>query len=215
MTTEKMRVNASSVIKSAAETDATPRSCRRIETGSPTVILRVYHSSMARTRADALRWGLVIAAFGWLTALCASTVVASLPHPGSVPYLLSLSVHLLGSYVCHQRPERSFHWWGAQLPVCARCVGLYFGASIGFLAAALFHPHPACVRPSSGSDDVTTRTRVRLAVSVVPIALTLGYEWSTGQAPSNWVRAVSGLPFGAAIALVVADAATSISVKST
>ena len=28
---------------------------------------------------------------------------------------------------CHQRPERSFHIWGKQLPLCARCTGIVLG----------------------------------------------------------------------------------------
>ena len=37
--------------------------------------------------------------------------------------------------VCHQRPERSFHVAGVQLPVCARCTGLYVSGAAGALAA--------------------------------------------------------------------------------
>lgn len=33
--------------------------------------------------------------------------------------------------VCHQLPERSFHWFGAPLAVCHRCVGLYLGFTLG------------------------------------------------------------------------------------
>jgi hypothetical protein len=33
--------------------------------------------------------------------------------------------------VCHQAPERCFHWFGMTLPVCARCFGLYAGALAG------------------------------------------------------------------------------------
>ena len=36
----------------------------------------------------------------------------------------------LGHFICHQRPERSFFIGGQQLPVCARCTGLYLGAAL-------------------------------------------------------------------------------------
>lgn len=31
------------------------------------------------------------------------------------------------NYICHRKPERSFHIKGHQFPVCARCTGLYLG----------------------------------------------------------------------------------------
>ena len=35
---------------------------------------------------------------------------------------------LAGSLWCHQRPERSPHLWGVQLPLCWRCSGILLGA---------------------------------------------------------------------------------------
>lgn len=34
----------------------------------------------------------------------------------------------LGSYICHQKPERSFKIGGRYFPVCSRCTGIYLGA---------------------------------------------------------------------------------------
>jgi uncharacterized membrane protein len=45
-----------------------------------------------------------------------------------------------GYAVCHRIPERSFIVAGRQLPLCARCSGLYLGAGAGLLTlAALGH----------------------------------------------------------------------------
>lgn len=41
--------------------------------------------------------------------------------------------HRLG---CHQKPERSFFIKGYQMPVCARCTGVFFG----YLLAILYLP---------------------------------------------------------------------------
>lgn len=58
----------------------------------------------------------------------------------SVPYLLTHNSALVGfalqhafSLVCHQRPERSIWIFGAPIAVCARCLGIYVGAALGFL----------------------------------------------------------------------------------
>jgi uncharacterized membrane protein len=41
--------------------------------------------------------------------------------------------------VCHQIPERSLHLFGAALPVCHRCLGLYLGFTVGLLAWPYLH----------------------------------------------------------------------------
>lgn len=33
-----------------------------------------------------------------------------------------------GSYICHQKPERSFKIGNTPFPVCSRCTGIYLGA---------------------------------------------------------------------------------------
>jgi uncharacterized membrane protein len=34
----------------------------------------------------------------------------------------------VGSWWCHQLPERSPHLFGVQMPLCWRCTGIFFGA---------------------------------------------------------------------------------------
>src|SRR5262245_11474962 len=66
----------------------------------------------------------------WAGALPAATFAASRPQVPAAVYLLAAAVYAVGSVVCHQRPERSFFLWGRQLPVCARCTGIYVGAAL-------------------------------------------------------------------------------------
>jgi hypothetical protein len=78
------------------------------------------------------------------TALCALVMLAALALP-LVPCLATESsgalrigrfaVYGLGSLVCHQKRERSFHACGRQWPVCGRCAGLYLGAAAGAVVA--------------------------------------------------------------------------------
>ena len=67
----------------------------------------------------------VLAAF----ALAAVTWLALLILGPTLPVPLAGALYALGSHICHQRPERSFHLFAAQLPVCARCLGIYAGAA--------------------------------------------------------------------------------------
>jgi hypothetical protein len=42
-----------------------------------------------------------------------------------------------------------------------------------------------------------------LLASLLPGVVTLLYEWMTGVAPANWIRAASGLPIGAAVSWLI------------
>ena len=64
-------------------------------------------------------------AIGWLGLLIAGPVA---PTP------IATLLYAIGSVICHQRPERSFHLDAVQLPVCARCLGIYVGAAAGTLS---------------------------------------------------------------------------------
>lgn len=52
---------------------------------------------------------------------------------GTVLNFLYRVVMLAGSVWCHQRPERSPHLWGAQMPLCWRCTGVFAGTIIFFI----------------------------------------------------------------------------------
>lgn len=41
-------------------------------------------------------------------------------------------LYKIGHAICHQIPERSFFVYGKQLPLCARCTGIYLGMFIAF-----------------------------------------------------------------------------------
>ncbi|MBI3403383.1 MAG: DUF2085 domain-containing protein [Acidobacteria bacterium] len=114
-------------------------------------------------------------------------------HAPALLYSAAAAVYAIGALVCHQLPARSFHLWAVQMPVCARCAGIYVGAAIASLIALTSIREPPRV------------SRVTLLAAAVPTALTLVFEWWTGQMPANWIRAAAGLPMGAIVtALVVA-----------
>jgi uncharacterized membrane protein len=146
---------------------------------------------------ETLRRAFVGAAAAWSIGVTLAPVVAS--HPLSqvsrAGYAFALVVYAAGSVICHQRPERSFHLLGAQMPVCARCAGLYAGTAVAAIIVWLKQPLP--VRFTSSAPR-----RILLACAL-PTAATLLYEWTTGQATGNWLRLASGAPLGAAVAWVL------------
>ena len=139
------------------------------------------------------RWiapAIAIAAIVWVVLLAAAPV---LPVP------LAGLLYAAGSLICHQIPERSFHYQGFQLPVCARCLGLYAGGAAGGLSAV------AGVLVARVDPRITTR-HIVTALAAVPTVATFVLEHGAGWRVSNATRALAGIPLGAAVAFVVVSA---------
>ena len=128
----------------------------------------------ASLTAGAVLWGLVI-------------VVAplALSHAATIPP--ATLVYTAASRICHQRTDRSFSVAGFQMPVCARCAGLYLTGGAGALAA--------WVRRARGS---VRHTSMLLLSSAVPTAMTVTLEFLGIVQFSNSARALAAAPLGAA-----------------
>jgi uncharacterized membrane protein len=125
----------------------------------------------------------------WLAAILTAPFGATLPY-------------VIGSAICHQRPERSFWIAGAPMPVCARCTGLYASAAFGSVVALA----AAHASPRTSSLGSSRRVRLALAVAAVPTAITLVVEWLDAASPSPVVRAAAATPIGAAVGWIVTTA---------
>lgn len=149
------------------------------------------------------RIAFVALAIAWAILLPVAPFAASRSGSASSPasHVLSFVVYGIGRLICHQRPERSFYLFGVQLPVCARCTGIYAGAALMAVAWRSFAAQHTNSRP-----DPAVAARRLLLVGIAPTAATLLYEWTTGQTPGQWTRAVSGVPLGAAVAWIVCRA---------
>ena len=133
-------------------------------------------------------------------AAAAVTWAALVVFAPRLPPALAAAIYAFGALVCHQRPERSFHWDGAQLAVCARCTGIYLGACV--TAVLAFMP-PRLYAP----DAIPARhLGTWLAVAALPTAVTVACEWAGWWQPSAQMRAGTGLVLGVAAAFVVAAA---------
>jgi uncharacterized membrane protein len=135
---------------------------------------------------------LALAAIVWLALLILAPV---LPVP------IAAILYALGSHICHQRPERSFHLFASQLPVCARCAGIYAGAAIGSLLA---------LNGSIRARLFLFSPRMLLVAGALPTMVTLTTEWSGVWAGGNDTRAAAGVWLGVAVAFVVGRAAATL-----
>src|SRR5713226_1466543 len=86
-------------------------------------------------KASRLHIAFVAAAVTWALLLLLAPFLASRAHASAFGTGLVVAVYAVGSSVCHQLPARSFHLWAAQMPVCARCTGIYVGAAVMVVAA--------------------------------------------------------------------------------
>jgi uncharacterized membrane protein len=118
-------------------------------------------------------------------------LVVSAPFLPVVPAALT---YVVAGLACHQIPERSFHAGAVQLPVCARCLGIY----VGFAAASLAGLRVRSLTPRAA--------RAIAAVGSIPTVVTVVAEWMGLWQTSNGVRFAAGLPLGAAVGLVVIGA---------
>lgn len=101
--------------------------------------------------------------------------------------------YTVGSLVCHQLPERSFHVAGMQFPVCARCTGLYLGGIVG---VALW---------LSRRQRVMTNETARwaLLIAALPTLATLATAQLGWWDPANALRASLAAPLGVAVGVVL------------
>jgi uncharacterized membrane protein len=144
--------------------------------------------------------GIAALAVTWLLLITAAPVLW-------VP--LAGMVYLAGALICHQLAERSFHLHGAQLPVCARCFGLYLGAAAGSIAGAVAisgHVLERVVLPGRSRRAAWVVT----AVAAAPTAITFVLEWGLGWPFSNATRAMAAVPLGFTVALVVVRAVATL-----
>jgi uncharacterized membrane protein len=140
---------------------------------------------------------LAFAALAWLALLIATPIG---------PTSLATLMYSVGAFICHQIPDRSFHLGGFQIPVCARCLGIYAGFALGACVQVL-----ASSRASSIRWRLTPASARRVfAAGALPTAATLALEWSGVWRGSNIVRAIAGSALGIGVALVVMGVAATL-----
>ena len=110
-------------------------------------------------------------------------------------------LYAVGALICHQIPERSFHLAGMQLPVCARCLGLYVGGAAGAVAWAM----GGLARP--GAARVVPGVR-GLVLAAVPTGISVLGAWAGAGDVSNAWRALLALPLGIAAGRVMGAVAS-------
>jgi uncharacterized membrane protein len=120
-----------------------------------------------------------------MPAIIAGVAVVTPALLYSVP-ALGFALQLGFALVCHQRAERSFFLFGGSIAVCARCLGIYLGATMGL------------------SVHVSRRVAMRLLIAVAAMSAA---DWlaELTNLHGNWmlVRFAMGIALGTAGAMMV------------
>lgn len=83
----------------------------------------------------------------WLVPLAALAILAG--FISIAPAGILGKADAIGYAVCHRLDERSFHADGRQLPLCARCSGMYLGAVLGMVFLSLRYRRSAGTPPKA------------------------------------------------------------------
>jgi uncharacterized membrane protein len=149
-----------------------------------------------------LQWAIGAGATIWAALVVATPLLANSSSGSDLRFRAATFTYVAGSFICHQRPERSFHLRGLPLPVCARCSGLYGGAALGALALG------AMPRLRRSAPRTARWWRTFITAAAIPTGVTLLVEWFTPVPVSNSVRALAGVVLGAAVGAFVFVAAS-------
>lgn len=150
--------------------------------------------------------GVVLICGLWVTGL----VAAPLPSgdPQGLRPMLAAGVYAAGALVCHQRPERSFHLAGAQLPVCARCLGLYVGGWFGAIGWVLVAGARATSADRVRRILAPRLLRTVLVLAAAPTIVTVLTAQLGTWDPANAPRALFAVPLGIVIGGLVCAVAS-------
>ena len=147
----------------------------------------------------------------WFAAILIAPFAIGSRNPASATG--AACVYVTGSFVCHQRPERSFQLGGRQMPVCARCAGLYAAAAVAaplalFLVSASafrFGPASSAFASRFGATTAMAAARARWIAftAALPTIVTWLVDHVGSVRVSNTTRFVAALPLGFAVAWLV------------
>jgi uncharacterized membrane protein len=144
----------------------------------------------------------------WLVPLAALCILAGFLYIAP-PGILG-KADAIGYAVCHRLSPRSFHAGDYQLPLCARCSGMYLGAVLGIIFLSITYKHSAGT-PPKGAIAIFVLFGLAFAVDGANSYLYLMKSVSGGflsaipnlYEPNNTLRLFTGSGTGLGMAVAV------------
>ena len=149
------------------------------------------------TRRRALALGVVllaVAVMGWYAVTDSSHLAHDLVLTGG---------DYVGAALCHRITARSFVINGRQLPLCARCTGMYLGVAITFVALLLARRERRTDLPPLPILLVLVGLIGAMGIDGVNSYTHFFPNFPHVYEPRNWLRLVTGMGTGLAMGLLV------------
>ncbi len=122
----------------------------------------------------------------------AGILIPMLLNENQIDYYYFLK--MLYSPVCHQNPEKSFFYNNFQLPVCARCFGIYLGLIIAIIGVQF---------------NLRNKISLRfLSLSLLPMAIDVALYQLKIYTYNKIVSAFTGITFGSILFLFIFESIT-------
>ena len=151
--------------------------------------------------ASVLRPAFVASTIAWALLLPLAPFVAAQPHPAPVSRRVPVCRLRAGSGDLPSAARSGRFTCGrAQMPVCARCAGIYVGAAIAAIVATSIAPLTAAPYGCCREAALQRRCLARRSSASPrrPTLITLVYEWTTGHMPvATGSARPPALPLGA------------------
>ncbi len=148
-----------------------------------------------------IRWRAVFIGLGALLLIAFYTTsdVAAVSHSHTLSAL-----DFWGATVCHRLADRSFVIAGRQLPLCARCSGMYLGVLLVFLMTVM-----------TGRERWAALPRLPLLLALLGFVGVMGIDGLNSYShffpnfphlytPQNWLRLLTGMGAGLALGSIIA-----------
>ncbi len=148
------------------------------------------HSIM---RGDLGRWSPVIAL----------ALLIFVPLSPLWPVSFLETMRLVGYAICHQMSEHSYHLGGRQLPLCARCTGIYLGALGGLLMLPALGKGRVARLPSLKLLTILVGFTILFAIDGLNSYLAFFPHAPHLYEPRNIFRLITGTFHGLALIIIV------------
>jgi uncharacterized membrane protein len=139
--------------------------------------------------------------WSWLFLILAALVIVTFLI--SPPWTVLGKTRLVGYAICHQIADRSFHLDGHQLPLCARCTGIYMAALAGFTFMAVWGRRRAADLPPVRIILVLIGFIGLMGIDGINSYLTFFPNMPHLYEPQNWLRLSTGALEGLALSAFV------------
>jgi uncharacterized membrane protein len=111
--------------------------------------------------------------------------------------------YAIGYAICHQLPDRTFHFGGVALPLCSRCTGIYLGVLIGLIAVPIRRRYYAVELPPTGILTLLLFFILLMLFDGLNSYLEFSDRLPQLYPSQNWLRLTTGTFHGIAIGTVI------------